>query len=121
MMRPAWMDSSRVILQTAGIYSDASGKAPGWRSAVELQCKFIWCAVCTADRRNLLQENGHRYLADGLQPGVMAGFIGGQKRLLTGEPCGSSDNHQSFRMAFDIEAGFCGKVVWRRSVLHKIK
>ena len=28
------------ILQTARIYSDASGKIPGWRSAVGLYCKF---------------------------------------------------------------------------------
>ena len=27
------------------IYSDASGKMPGWRSAVWLYCKFNQCAV----------------------------------------------------------------------------
>ena len=36
---------SEVILQTARIYSDASGKIPGWRSAVGLYCKFNRCAV----------------------------------------------------------------------------
>ena len=34
-----------LILQTARIYSDASGKIPGWRSAVGLYCKFNRCAV----------------------------------------------------------------------------
>ncbi len=33
------------ILQTARIYSGASGKVLGWRSAVGLHCKFNWCAV----------------------------------------------------------------------------
>jgi hypothetical protein len=33
------------ILQTAGIYSDTSGKIPGWRSAVGLYDKFNRCAV----------------------------------------------------------------------------
>ena len=33
------------ILQTAGIYSDASGKVPGWRSAVGLHCRFDRYAV----------------------------------------------------------------------------
>ena len=36
---------SGFILQTARIYSDASGKVPGWRSAVGLYCKFNRCAV----------------------------------------------------------------------------
>ncbi len=34
-----------LILQTARIYSDASGKIPSWRSAVGLYCKFNRCAV----------------------------------------------------------------------------
>ena len=34
-----------LILQTVRIYSDASGKVPGWRSAVGLYCKFNRCAV----------------------------------------------------------------------------
>ena len=34
-----------LILQTARIYSDATGKVPGWRSAVGLNCKFNRCAV----------------------------------------------------------------------------
>ncbi len=34
-----------VILQTARIYIDTSGKVPGWRSAVGLHCKFNRRAV----------------------------------------------------------------------------
>ena len=34
-----------VILQTARIYNGASGKVPGWRSAVGSHCKFNRCAV----------------------------------------------------------------------------
>ncbi len=33
------------ILQTARIYSGASGKVLGWRPAVGLHCKFNRCAV----------------------------------------------------------------------------
>jgi len=32
-------------LQNARIYSNVSGKMPGWRSAVWLYCKFNCCAV----------------------------------------------------------------------------
>ena len=35
----------KIILQAARIYSDASGKIPGWRSAAGLYCKFNQCAV----------------------------------------------------------------------------
>ncbi len=33
------------ILQTARIYSNATRKVPGWRSAVGLYCKLNRCAV----------------------------------------------------------------------------
>ncbi len=40
-----YVEKAQVILQTARIYIDASGKVPGSRSAVGLYCKFKRCAV----------------------------------------------------------------------------
>ena len=45
------LHSQVIILQTARIYIDASGKVPGWRSAVGLHCKFnrrAEMAICAA-------------------------------------------------------------------------
>ena len=38
-------DEELIILQTARVYIDASGKVHGWRSAVGLHCKFNRRAV----------------------------------------------------------------------------
>ncbi len=40
------------IPQTARIYSDASGKVPGWRSAVGLYCKFTDAQYILPDEQN---------------------------------------------------------------------
>ena len=39
------LHSQVIILHTARIYIDVSGKVPGWRSAVGLHCKFNRRAV----------------------------------------------------------------------------
>ena len=44
-LRMSHLVAGNFILQAARIYSDASEKVPGWRSAVGLYCKFNRCAV----------------------------------------------------------------------------